>query len=218
MPLYRPSAYYARMFDQNPNATTAYVAPFKSAYSDEQSSVIKGADSWMYTCIGYKTTDEQLIKILQIFEKQCADNEFHNLIWRGIEGEHFNLNEDGMAIYTPEYAVLDAQQKNGFKTFFINMRFGDQLVFSYGKEAGKQMEFISANYAPQLERLIPSNSYNAAALELSADVKSIADEFFMRALTGSADIDAEWDSYVEQMNNAGLTEIMDEYNAIYKAQ
>lgn len=215
MPLYRPSAYYARLFDQNSGAKTAYVAPFKSAYSNDPSELLVGAQSWMYTCIGINTTDEQLIKILQILEHQCADDYFHNLIWRGEEGTHYTLNEDGMAIYTDAYSVLDAQQRDGLKSFFVNMRFGQQLVYSYGKEVGVQMAFINEKYAPLVENSIPANSYNAAALEYGADVTAIADEFFMRALSSTMDIDAEWDGYVKNMNNAGLDEIMKEYNAIY---
>ena len=218
MPMYRPSAYYARLFDQNPEATTAYVAPFTNMYTGEKSTLQVGAQAWMYTCIGVNTTDEQLIKILQIIEMQCADDYFHNLIWRGEEGVHYTLNEDGMAVYTDDYAVLDEQQKAGLKTFFINMRFGEQLVWSYGREVGVQMDFIESNYASLTEPHIPTNTYNAAALEFQADVDAIADEFFMLALSGEADIDAEWDSYVERMNNAGLQEIMDEYNAVWTAE
>ena len=218
MPLYRPSAYYARLFDQNPEAKTAYVAPFTNVYTGEKSTLQVGAQAWVYTCIGANTTDEQLIKILQIFEKQCADPYFHNLIWRGEENVHYTLNEDGMAIYTDAYAVLDEQQKAGLKTFFINMRFGEQLVWSYGKEVGVQMDFIAQNFAPLTEPHIPTNTYNAAALELSADVNAIADEFFMRALSSTMDIDAEWDAYVKNMNKSGLAEIMDEYNAVWTAK
>ncbi len=218
MPLYRPSAYYARLFDQNPEARTAYVAPFKNVYTGEPSTLQVGNQAWMYTCIGVNTTDEQLIKILQIFEAQCADDTFHNLIWRGVEGVHYTLNEDGMAIYTDDYKVLDEQQKAGLKTFFINMRFGDQLVYSYGKEVGVQMQFIADHYAPLTEPHIPTNTYNAAALELAADVTAVADEFFMRALSNTVDIDAEWDSYVKDMNSAGLEQIMAEYNEVWKAQ
>ena len=218
MPLYRPSAYYARLFDQNPDAKTAYLAPFKNVYTGEPSTLQIGAQAWQYTCIGKNTTDEQLIKILQIIEAQCADDYVHNLIWRGEEGVHYILNEDGMAVYTDEYALLDDQQRAGLKTFFINARFGGQLVYSYGKEVGVQRAFIEENYADLTEPHIPTNSYNEASLEYKADVDAIADEFFMRALSSNMDIDAEWDAYVQEMNRAGLTEIMKEYNALWTAE
>lgn len=215
MPLYRPSAYYARMFEQNANATAAYVPPLIGT-DGEQSTMLEGTPVWMYTCIGRNTTDEQLIKILQILEKQCADDTFHNLIWRGVEGEHFVYNDDGMAIYTDAYQVLDEQQKAGFKTFFINIRIGEQLVYSYGKEAGVQRAFIEEQYAPAERAKMPIDVYNEAKLEYGADVEALEKEFFMRALSGQADIEAEWDSYVKSMNDAGLEAIMAEYNETYQ--
>lgn len=215
MPLYRPSAYFARVFEQNPDATMAYIAPLLNA-EGERSTMLEGTPVWMYTCIGRNTTDEQLIKILQIIEKQCADDTFHNLIWRGVEGVHFTLDDDGMAIYTEEYKVLDEQQKAGFKTFFINVRIGEQLVYSYGQEARVQREFMAENYAPAERAKMPIDVQNDAKLEYGADVEALEKEFFMRVLSGQADVEAEWDGYVKSMNAAGLEAIMENYNETYQ--
>ena len=217
MPMYRPSAYLARMFEQNRNAKVEYVAPFIKA-DGKQSTLLEATPIWAYTCIGKNTTDAQLIKILQIFEAQHADNVFHNFIWRGTEGTHFTINQDGMAVYTKDYETLDSQQRAGLKTFFVNVRTPTQMVYSYGKEAGVQIDFMNKYYAPNEKFKIFPGTINDASREYGADVNKVADEFFIKALNGSINVDNEWNSYVDTMNRSGLTRIMDEYNKIYSAK
>lgn len=212
MKAYRPSAYYARLFEQNPGAATAFVPPFM--VNGERAANLTGNSIWAYTCVGYQTTDEQLIKILQILEAQVADFAFHNLIWRGVEGVHYTVADNGMALYTDDYKVLDKQQELGLKTFFINMRRDEEIVISYGAEFREQSAFCDANYV-YTSRLIPEGAVTAAGQEYGADVDAVAKEFFMKALTGNVDIDAQWDEYLHNMRQAGADKIMAEYNQIY---
>ncbi|NLA83340.1 MAG: hypothetical protein GX854_02165, partial [Clostridiales bacterium] len=47
-----------------------------------------------------------------------------------------------------------------------------------------------------------------------ADITTIADEFFFDAITGRIDIDAEWDAFLKKLDDAGLQEIIEEYERL----
>lgn len=209
---YKPSDWFALTFKKNPNATTEYMPPLTGLNGEEpvyelQSSV------WRWQAAGKNTTDEQLTKILEIIEAQLSDMDFHNLIWRGIEGEHYTVNESGMALATEAWAGNEKTAELGTRFFMANFRVGEQRALSFGKEAVVQEEFQSTyNVVPQL---IPSGTQVETKGKFGADVEKIEEEFFLNTVTGIWDIEAEWDSYVERWYKAGGDKITAEINEIY---
>lgn len=215
MPAYRPNDWFALTFKKNPNAKTDYMPPLKGFNGEEpvyehQSSV------WRWQCVGKNTTDEQLTKILEIIEAQLTDIDFHNLIWRGIEGEHYTTDESGMAIATEAWAGNEKTAELGTRFFMCNYRVGEQRVLSWGREAQVMEEFQSTYNV--VEQLIPSGTPIAAKEEFGADVEKIEEEFFLNTITGIWDIDAEWDNYVARWYKAGGEKIEQEVNDIYYNQ
>jgi putative aldouronate transport system substrate-binding protein len=86
--------------------------------------------------------------------------------------------------------------------------------------------FIASNdmlpYAPPLEELIPPLSFDDAVsgelTEAQLSVKTYIDEMLVRFITGDADIESEWDSYLETLNSQGLPRLLEIYQAAYDAQ
>jgi putative aldouronate transport system substrate-binding protein len=86
--------------------------------------------------------------------------------------------------------------------------------------------FIASNdmlpYAPPLESLIPPLSFDDDAsrelTEAQLSVKTYIDEMLIRFITGDADIDSEWDSYLETLNSQGLPQLLSIYQKAYDAQ
>lgn len=212
MPKYRPSDWYAMTFTKNPEATTDYLPPLvgpsgEEAVYENQSSV------WRYTAIGKDTSDEQLKKILEIMDTQLVDMEVHNLIWRGKEGEHFTVDENGMAVLTEAYSSKEKQAEVGLKFFIVNNRNEEQMNLSFGREAQLQRE-EQAGYKTK-EQLIPSGTILESVKLHGADVKKVEEEFFLNVVTGIWDIESEWDSYLERWHAAGGDQITQEVNQIY---
>ena len=51
-----------------------------------------------------------------------------------------------------------------------------------------------------------------------ADIKTYVDEMFYKFLTGEADIDKDFDKYVEQLESIGLNEVIGIYQSAYDAR
>ena len=77
-------------------------------------------------------------------------------------------------------------------------------------------------FAPALESLIPPPSFSdevaGELTEVQLSVKTYVDEMLTRFITGDADIDAEWDSYIETLNSQGLPRLLEIYQTAYDAQ
>jgi putative aldouronate transport system substrate-binding protein len=54
--------------------------------------------------------------------------------------------------------------------------------------------------------------------EAQLSVKTYVDEMLVRFITGDADIESEWDSYIETLNSQGLPRLLEIYRAAYDAQ
>lgn len=86
--------------------------------------------------------------------------------------------------------------------------------------------FIASNdmlpFAPPLESLIPPLSFDDEAsgelTEAQLSVKTYVDEMLIRFITGDADIESEWDAYIETLNSQGLPRLLEIYQAAYDAQ
>ena len=92
----------------------------------------------------------------------------------------------------------------------------------YNKEV--MTEYVEAHTVAQANPFVYSgtNFYVAGENEANtwygADVVTIADTYYADALMGRVDIDETWDSYIEDLNNAGLSEIIAEYEEMLAAQ
>jgi putative aldouronate transport system substrate-binding protein len=77
-------------------------------------------------------------------------------------------------------------------------------------------------FAPPLEDLIPPLTFGddvaGELTEVQLSVRTYADEMLTRFITGDADIETEWDAYLETLNSQGLPRLLEIYQAAYDAQ
>jgi putative aldouronate transport system substrate-binding protein len=94
----------------------------------------------------------------------------------------------------------------------------DQFVEVPLYEASNEM----LPYAPPIEDLIPPLTFpDDAARELTEiqlAVKTYVDEMQTRFITGDANIDAEWDTYLATLDAQGLPRLLEIYQTAYDAQ
>jgi hypothetical protein len=89
LPKYRPGMWFYNLFEKDPDARVEYVGELRAA-GHEPTWELRPA-LWTYHTIGKDTSDLQLQKIIELIELQIADPFYHNLIWHGVEGEHFEF-------------------------------------------------------------------------------------------------------------------------------
>ena len=128
LPTYRPGTWFPNLFEKDPDARVEYLGQLTAA-GHQPTWELRPA-LWMYHTVGKDTSDLVLEKILGVIELQMADPFYHNLIWSGIEGEHFEFDDGGMRQFVPGMS-LEAQGDLGVKFFLTNIRYGWMFTASF---------------------------------------------------------------------------------------
>lgn len=142
----------------------------------------------------------------------------------GFEGENYTLDENGEVelIYPEDGSVWDISQYGCGQISLPHHQTYDQLMNSR-----KAMTWYIDEYNALLDSncfIAPSVPTNVPAFtteeqDLFDLVKSDCDDYFreMRAkfITGEADIETEWDAYVEMMNALGLEDYTAAWQMVY---
>lgn len=73
---------------------------------------------------------------------------------------------------------------------------------------------LKKDYYPQMFMKYTEEDQNTMAMN-QANITNITDNYWSLWMTGESDIDADWDSYVESVNAAGLQEVLEIRQAAY---
>ena len=142
----------------------------------------------------------------------------------GIEGVGYNLNDYGYPVITNvEY------DENASVEDKRCMR-----LYNFETESDSDLDYITTSkycYGPQPDTCILYSqcgydllwpkvaSFTAEEAEVIADyrtdVETYRDEMMMKFITGTADIETEFDDYVAKLNELGLQELQEVYEASY---
>lgn len=153
-------------------------------------------------------SEAKCVRILEIMDYLLSD-EGRELTLYGFEGKH--------------HTVVDGEKVQN--TDVVNKEWGQNLhlmgeIADFGTSQTLTTSEWVQSYVDWLDT--PGNAvYNYAegfsteeTIKLNANIKEVFQSYFVPFITGEKDIDAEWDAYVEAMNNAGvleLTELTDEF-------
>lgn len=187
-----------------PTATWGYI-PATSAVSD----YLDVMDSMTSGVFGADTTDEEVIRIMQILENYATDRDFYMWSRYGEEGVDYTY-ENGV------YTKLNLKRKNS-ETFICYGPYdtSEDMTLGLGWESGEEA------YTKVTNRVYRGTGFVTATTNESrewygADVNTLATEYYAKAIKGDVDIDATWDAYIESLNEAGLQKILNEYNEMFK--
>lgn len=142
----------------------------------------------------------------------------------GIEGVTYTL-EDGNPIFTDEILNNEmgvdsalgkyARAYSAFPGLQIKEQEKQRFVT---EEAASSMEVwgIEGKDAYDIPLAITYNEEESdVLLRTTADITSYKDEMIMKFVIGSADIDTEWDAYVETLESFGLQDMVDAIGSAY---
>lgn len=168
--------------------------------------------------ISKDVTDEQLARILQIFDYINFDDEARWTLYGevGVHSDWEGEPEKSALKVRPEYA--EQEGNSGFWAY--NFR-------TYSKE---RVKWFTSNYTLKLKDefyarddikekmsirpykwdILNETNQIEISKRYSGQLNTIVDEFRMKAIVGEVDIDKEWDSYVENWMNNGGKETLEE--------
>ena len=167
------------------------------------------ASSPIVSSIAITTACENPEAYLKLCEWLRTDEAF-DLTHYGIEGEHYTeigkRTELGEKLYQEKQLDIFAGWTNTVETKFEDWRVNDKERYPYAVKAAEEKLYSSDMYG------IITDTYNT----LFPDLKKIEEEWFVKFLTGEADVEKDWNAYVKQWKQKGGIEILEsmveEYN------
>lgn len=205
------------VLDVNPDAKISYMPAFEGygSYVDFPNA-LGNQGAFMLGC---DVSDEKAIKIMQIKEAFAADEELYNLVYWGVEGEdYFNVN--GFFV-RPDDWTDNKDKYNGVNRglgYYWAMQ--PKSFAEYGHEVKE--EYADAHVVAMANAPVfygtnfTAIGVNEAKNWYGADVTTLADEYYGKAVMGEIDIDATWDEYIASLKAAGLDKILAEYEEMLK--
>lgn len=144
---------------------------------------------------GKKTSDEKVIRILQMLQRMRVDEDLMMLLDYGIEGEHWIRTDNGIE-RTEAVSSAEKQNELGHARFF-NRQFitWKEMELAYPKlrydmlKLGATFDIVPRSIM-QVITTDADRSYGAALTKIET-------EFFWNAVIREIDIDKEWDNYVK---------------------
>jgi putative aldouronate transport system substrate-binding protein len=213
---------------ENPESTAKLLATAPEIGKDNQQGVgafipVGNLADAFY--VSKDVTDEELARILQVFDYINFDNEARWTLYGEI-GEHSDWegepNKSAIKV-RPEFAEQEGnsgfwaynfrtydQERTQWFTSEYTMKLKDEF---YAREDVKEKMMIR----PYKWDLLNETNIKEVEKRYKGQLDTIVAEFRMKAIVGEVDIDKEWDSYVENWMNNGGKELLAELEKAPKA-
>lgn len=203
--------------EKNPKAELVYCTGLKG--NDGKLHALGYKMSYAQNAIYFSkdASDEVVERIMRFKEDLATDREFYERCYYGIKGEDYFVDEDG--VYKRPKEFLDKADeltaKKGIGGIF-GMYYGwpnrIEETISY---KDRPIFNLALSALPVYDGLnFTVTKPNEILRDKQKDIDTISSEFYLNAITGSIDIDTNWDSYIDKLNKAGLTEVLKEFERL----
>lgn len=172
--------------------------------------------NWTPWAIGARASDEVTVKIMEIVETFYTDANLYAIEYHGgPEGEAWEWDDQGYARpiegagsssrdAIDATAVFGARMFNGWIAHIVPPI--DKVYIPPNRHQLQSYLEESQVFGPGYGFRPTFSEDERAKLK---NINTIVQEFAWGGLTGSIGIDAEWDSYLRELNNAGLDELLE---------
>ena len=203
----------AKLLAKRPNVEMVYIPPVtgESGLAGSYNSSIISRTAGTY--FGADTSDEKMIRLLQMLNEIYSNEDLYALVVLGFEGEDYTINEKGEYIRMEGRFTSEAMTDRGTERYYMHNFLHDMaLKFRLSPSrltVNKQIADFAVVDAPSVQPSISS--------EYAAGLNKIEQEFLWKALVGQIDVEKEWDGYVAQWMAAGgqdaTTKANEEFNS-----
>ena len=209
-----------------PEADLVAIPPLKNVWDDKQYTTTY-SEGGLIAFIP-KTADEETVEACVTYLDWMCTKEGGFAVSHGFEGEHFEYDEEGVpVIIDAEYNTADKNWINA--DLFITGNGGYfETVEDYNKATayqypGYEDHFIQGQeYALMGDHIgdIDDSLYTSPSqAELAADINLAKEEWLVKVITcPEADFDANWDSYMAALKEAGVETIHEERTAYFESR
>lgn len=207
-----------------------------TTYKDQyvgMDTIFKGPDGYQFNAdVGnpilaqntFITSDNKHIPETVAFFDYFYSKEGIELYFMGFEGETFTYNEQGLPVYT-DMVTKNEQGLNSEEVLGSYVPWGgganptiaEDTCFGTNMYTKIEADVCKARLENAVKTVwAPFNYTNDEYSRLSVlqtDIKAYVDEMAAKFVTGDADIDADWQGYVDTLNRMGLVELVSIYQS-----
>jgi len=189
------------------------IGPFgDSGFGVRSPSSFNQSTTWV---VGAQVSDDELAIILEIFDYVSFDREAYVMVNFGFEGEHFEWEGAPFEsrIVQSREGVLSAYE-SGADVFNTGMHSKEGRVYRFGNNA---LTRHSSSDAGRQAVILPyredihgdfTQQYAELTEQYGEELMRIRERFFLLAIRGQIDIEAEWDAYIDELNENGLQQFL----------
>lgn len=179
----------------------------------------RNLDAQKYICASSENK-EACVAFLDVL----YDDDIEFMMSNGIEGIGYNLNDQGYPVITDvEYnESASDEDKRCMRLYALETESDSDLdyiltsKYCYGVQPECVKLYVQCSYDGYWPFGCTFTSEEAEILaEYRTDVETYRDEMCIKFITGEADIEAEFDGYLDTLNSLGLSEMQEVYEASY---
>ncbi|MBQ3038703.1 MAG: ABC transporter substrate-binding protein [Clostridia bacterium] len=162
------------------------------------------AKSLRDTMIGVGANTKHPELAVKFIEQMNTNKDLYNLIAFGIEGKHYDLNEEGKVVY---------RENSGYEPG-NTWRFGNQFnaLLLEGQEDGIWEETIAFNESSETDALFGFTFSNEKVKTEVSQISQVIQKH-PSLKTGAEPVEAYWDSMIQEIKNAGVDKVIAEAQA-----
>lgn len=206
-----------------PDADLVAIPPLKNIWDNKQYSTTYSEGGLIAFCP--KTADEETVEACVTYLDWMCTKEGGFTLYHGFEGEHFEYDEDGVpVVIDPDYNTADKDWIRG--DLFLTGNAGYfETVDDFNKATAKQYpgyedHFIAdqeyALVGEHIEDIDDSLYTSPSQAKLAADINLVRDEWLVKVITCPEDeFEADWDSFMAALKDAGVETINEERTAYF---
>ena len=181
-----------------------------------QYGAVPVANSTIRFYVNSNVTDEdKLIKILEFVDYTSFGDRRIELVF-GEEGVDFTYDDEGLPVRNESFS---GENERGIYAYAQWVQDEEMLAWTNDAIFRKTFDFtvgdglwIQYLIKPYVYDLYGETNLNSLEDEYKSSLNTIVEEFMVGVITGETDLDAEWDNYLEKLNNAGYDKILEELN------
>ena len=159
------------------------------------------------TNFGRRTTDEKVARLLSMFNDILTQRELFLLVQDGILGQQWDYNADGRPEVKPEWLNPEKASEYGQARFYPHLFFPKEfsdIALTPGQVRSR--EFMK-DYP--VFPIHTASLFNTEADTEYVATRTIATEYFWKAVTGEWNVNSTWDDYVRRWTAAGGQQTID---------
>lgn len=203
--------------DKNPDAEFVVIDSFKGPYGGGSVHWTPNNAADASIAFDAECSDEIVHKMMEIKEALQSDKDLWLRCYYGVEGEDYTVNEDG------SLTIITTDPKERNEKGIGNLWGLAQPTYENSSctwsDADKELYTVSEATLNNMDNVGTPREYflsgtNEVKSEKGEDVNTLVDRYYWNAILGNVDIDSTWDQYLKEIGDAGLTEIIEEDQAL----